>query len=132
MHYLYTDGGARGNPGPSAIGAFLFDQNTQLVDFSGKYLGESTNNVAEYSALLEGLSIAKKNGVSELTCYLDSELAVKQLNGAYKVKNEGIQVLFNKVKTEVATMTSVEFVHVPRAANKFADKLVNTVLDARN
>jgi len=130
MHYLYTDGGARGNPGPAASGAFLFDHNMQLLDFSGTYLRETTNNVAEYEALLEGLKMAHKNKVTEIRCHLDSELVVKQLNGEYKVKNDNMNRLYNRVKAEAEKFKQIEFAHIPRNKNKFADRMVNVILDA--
>lgn len=130
MHYLFSDGGARGNPGPTGIGALLFNDTHQLVDFLGMYLGDQTNNVGEYTALLEGLKMAAKNGVEELTCTLDSELVVKQINGEYKIKEPTLQRLAAQVKHEVGNFKSVTFKHTLRAGNKFADKMVNTVLDA--
>ncbi len=128
---LYTDGGSRGNPGHSAIGALLFDEKGMLLDFASEYIGIMTNNQAEYKALILGLEMATKNGVSELVCYLDSELVVKQLTGLYKIKDEGIKsasAIIGKLK---ADFKSVEFFHVMRERNKFADKLVNLILDAR-
>ncbi len=130
MYYLFTDGGARGNPGPAACAFFLFNDQ-ELVDFGGIYLGETTNNVAEYSALVNGLKSAIKNGIKELECRLDSELVVKQIGGQYKVKEPQMQKLNGQVCELMDQFTQVKFVHVPRAQNKFADKLVNTVLDAR-
>jgi ribonuclease HI len=132
MHYLYTDGGARGNPGPAASAFFLFTEDMQLVDCNGIYLGETTNNVAEYSGLIAGLKSAAKLGIKELECRLDSELVVKQIGGEYKVKEPQMQKLHAQVCTLMPEFTQVKFKHVPRAENKFADKLVNTVLDARS
>ncbi len=129
MFYLFTDGGARGNPGPAACGAFLFNDGKFLVDFAGKYVGETTNNIAEYEALLLGLGLAKKNNVTEITCHLDSELIVMQLNGAYQVKNQGLKPYHQKVLKEKESFKEIKFVHVLRARNKYADKMVNTVLD---
>lgn len=130
-YHLYTDGGSRGNPGDSAIGAFLFDCENMLFDFTGKYIGVGTNNHAEYTALIEGLGLAKKALVSEIFCYLDSELVVKQLNGKYSVKNVEILKLYKKVIAFKKEFKSIEFVHIERTKNKFADKLVNQILDAR-
>jgi ribonuclease HI len=126
---LFTDGGARGNPGAAAAGFFLFDEKFILVDFGGKYLGETTNNKAEYSALLEGLKLAKKHEVASVHVFMDSELIVKQLNGSYKVKDAEMKHLFDKVQKAIAEFESVQFTHVLRAKNRFADKMVNIVLD---
>lgn len=130
MHKLFTDGGARGNPGPSATGIFLFDKEDKLVTFTGTYLGEKTNNFAEYSALIEGLKLAKKEKVKEINCHLDSELVVKQLNGEYKVKNEDMQMLFKEVEKLKKDFENIKFTHVRRENNKFADRMVNIILDS--
>ncbi|MBD3280409.1 reverse transcriptase-like protein [Candidatus Dojkabacteria bacterium] len=129
---LFTDGGARGNPGPAGIGAILFDENDKLVWFDSEYIGESTNNEAEYKAILEGLTYFKKFFGSKkitLKCYLDSELIVKQLNGEYKVKNENLKMSYNEIQSLINDL-DLTFEHVYREKNKFADKLVNISLDA--
>ncbi len=134
MEYkLFTDGGARGNPGPAGIGALLFDSNDKLIWLEAKYINKSTNNIAEYKALLLGLNYIKDilNPQDNLVCYLDSELVVKQLNKEYKVKNDFLKILNNKV-LEVIKGFNVKFVHVRREKNKFADKLVNICLDSAN
>lgn len=132
IYHLYTDGGARGNPGPAATGAVLFDSENNLVEFDATYLGETTNNMAEYEALLLGLSIAIKNNVEELVCFLDSELIVMQVNGAYQVKNKALKEKYKKIKVLKESFKSIKFAHVRREKNKFADKLVNVVLDGRS
>lgn len=129
MHYLYTDGGSRGNPGPSAIAAFIFDHQNKLVDLTAKYTEIGTNNRAEYLALLNGLRLLKKNTIKEVTCLLDSELVVKQINGEYKVKDAEIQKMHLLIHEELKSFKSITFKHVPRAENHFADKLVNIILD---
>lgn len=130
MNYkLFTDGGARGNPGPAAIGAFLFDENDNLVDYIGKAIGFDSNNVAEYRGLIEGMKLANKNGVSSISCFLDSELVVKQLNKEYKVKDENLQKLFKEVNRLSNEIENISFEHVPREKNKFADRMVNIILD---
>jgi ribonuclease HI len=128
---LYTDGGSRGNPGHSAIGTLLFDEGGKLLDFAAEYIGIMTNNQAEYKALILGLELGIKHGVSEVVCYLDSELVVKQLNGLYKIKDEGIKTASAIIEKLKANYKTVEFFHVMREHNKFADKLVNLTLDAR-
>lgn len=132
MHTLHTDGGSRGNPGPAAIGYLLYDENMELVDSKGEFLGDKlTNNFAEYHALIAGLQLAIKHGVHELTCKLDSELVVKQVRGEYKVKHPDIKPLYLQVMELTHSFKSVKFVHVLREYNKAADKIVNEVLDAR-
>lgn len=129
MHYLFTDGGSRGNPGQSAVAAFIFDHQQNLVDFTAKYTDIGTNNRAEYLALLNGLRLLRKNSIKEVICKLDSELVVKQVNGEYKVKDSEIQKLHDLIKEELKDFKSISFKHVPRAENHFADKLVNIILD---
>jgi ribonuclease HI len=129
MTYLYTDGGARGNPGPGAIGVVLKNADGHTVVEIGKYLGICTNNEAEYHALIEGLKLAKEKGIEELTCYLDSELIVKQLKGQYKVKNDRLKVFFEKIKGLEKNFSEISYNHIPREKNTEADILVNKVLD---
>ncbi|MBI3956777.1 MAG: ribonuclease HI family protein [Candidatus Kerfeldbacteria bacterium] len=127
---LSTDGGARGNPGPAGIGGVLSDSTTgEPVDSFGKYLGERTNNQAEYEALLEGLTRAKALGAIQVDCKLDSQLVVEQLRGNYRVKDPDLAKLFVKVWNLVQTFSKVTFAHVPREQNKAADKLVNQAID---
>ena len=133
MHaILYTDGGSRGNPGHGAEGVVLLDTDGKLLAIDAAYSGDSvTNNQAEYMALLRGLKLAEKSGYKAIEVRMDSELVVKQLIGEYKVKNENMQPLYKKVMAVVGKFDSVEFSHIPRADNHIADKLVNTVLDAK-
>lgn len=127
---LFTDGGARGNPGPSAIGVVLKDLENATVTELGRYIGSATNNEAEYTALIEGLKLAISKNVLELECRLDSELVVKQMNGLYKVKNERLEKMYKEAKGLCQKFSNVTFVHIPRTKNKEADALVNKVLDA--
>src|SRR5260221_3191539 len=131
MHTLYTDGGSRGNPGDSAIGFFIFDEQMKLVDFGGKYLGIVTNNNAEYKALIEGLKLAIKNKIKKLKCVLDSELVVKQINGLYKISSPEIKIDASKVMDLRKEFDEISFNHVLRSETKFADKLVNIILDTK-
>jgi ribonuclease HI len=128
---IYTDGGARGNPGPAAGGILIFDENDKLLKINAKYYGKITNNQAEYEALLTALRMAQAMNAKNLECYLDSDLIVKQLTGVYKVKSPNIKSLKATVDKLVANFEKVEFLHVKREYNKFADKLVNIVLDAK-
>lgn len=125
---LHTDGGARGNPGPAGIGYVLKSGHTEFLHSA--YIGEATNNVAEYEALRQGLTHALDEGVTKLACYLDSELVVKQLKGQYRVKNEGLKPLYEKVVALASRFAEISFTHVRREKNKDADKLVNQAIDA--
>lgn len=128
MYILFTDGGSRGNPGNAACAYFLFE-NEKLIDFGGSFLGQNTNNYAEYHGLILGLKAAHKLGVDNIICKLDSELVVKQINGQYKISSDSIKDLAKKVNDEKKKFKTIELVHVPRAENKFADKMVNIILD---
>lgn len=127
---IRTDGGARGNPGPAAIGVVIEDESGKIIKKFGKYLGVATNNQAEYQALYDGLEIALSLGAVELACYLDSELVVKQMKLEYKVKNKDLALQFIKVWNLVQKFKKVSFNHVPRAKNSQADFLVNEALDS--
>ncbi len=124
---LHTDGGARGNPGPAGIGVVLEIGETKKL--FKKYIGEGTNNQAEYQALILGLEEAAKLLADEVDCYLDSELVVKQLKREYKVKNEGLAPLFIKVHNLSQSFKKVKYIHVFRESNVEADKLVNEAID---
>ena len=128
---IYTDGGARGNPGPAGIGIVL-KRGEETVEEFGAYIGDATNNQAEYSALLAGLERATKYTDTELHCILDSELVVRQLNGEYKVKSEQLKKLVHQVRSLEQRFKQVTYEHTLRAGNQRADALVNQALDARN
>jgi ribonuclease HI len=127
---LFADGGSRGNPGPAASGAVLFDESGAVLLEVGTYLGVATNNVAEWTGLLTGLEAALKLGVDDIAVRLDSELVVKQISGAYRVKNEGLIPLHAKAKVLLRKFARVDVQHVRRKMNAAADALVNQVLDA--
>jgi len=126
-----TDGGARGNPGPAAIGVVLEDEHGKVVKEFGRYIGETTNNQAEYQALLAALEAAQELGASEVRCYLDSLLVVKQLQQEYKVKDKGLAPLFIKAWNVSQSFSKISYHHVPREQNERADALVNQALDAQ-
>ena len=128
---IYTDGGARGNPGPAGIGAVIYNENKKVVKEISEYIGETTNNQAEYKACLRAMEEAKKLKALELDFYLDSELVVKQLKREYKVKNKELAPLFIKIYNLSQQFKKVSFTHVRREFNKEADRLVNEALDAR-
>ncbi|MFA6981523.1 MAG: ribonuclease HI family protein [Patescibacteria group bacterium] len=129
---LFTDGGARGNPGPAAAGVVLKDAKGNIVTELGMYLGTCTNNEAEYRALVYGLETAKRHGVSDISCFLDSELVVRQLNGQYKVKDANLRGFYTKVKELGLGFSSISYTHIFRSKNREADTVVNQVLDAEN
>ena len=129
---LYTDGGARGNPGPAAYAYVLEADDGTVLDARGEAIGIATNNVAEYSALVAGLRRAGEAGVSELDVVSDSELMVKQMRGEYRVKNRGLQGLFLEASRLARGLGGVTYRHVRREHNELADRLVNEALDAAN
>lgn len=128
---LYTDGGARGNPGPAGLGSVLFSEDGNLLGFDAAYGGRLTNNQAEYKALKLGIELALREQVTDLICYLDSELIVKQLSGEYKVKDAKMKKEKAEIDELLEEFDDVVFIHVLRENNKHADKLVNIVLDAK-
>jgi ribonuclease HI len=126
---LYTDGGARGNPGPAAFAFVLEADDGTVLDARGEAIGTATNNVAEYSALVAGLRRAVEAGVDELEVVSDSELLVKQMRGEYKVKNRALQDLFLDASRLARELEAVTYRHVRREHNELADRLVNEALD---
>ncbi len=126
---LFTDGGARGNPGHSACGVAIYDLNGNLIKINGKYCGVLTNNQAEYEALLTGLRMAHAMKANEIECYLDSDLIVKQIKGEFKIKNKIINEYVRKINTLLKNFHKVNFIHVARSENSIADKIVNIILD---
>ncbi|MFH1189317.1 MAG: ribonuclease HI family protein [Candidatus Omnitrophota bacterium] len=126
--YLYTDGGSRGNPGPSGIGVVIRDSKKKVKEIF-KYIGETTNNIAEYSALVSGLEEAAALKATDVVIHLDSELLVKQLNGEYKVKDANMKALFDTSIGLLKRFDSFEVRHIERSKNKEADKLVNKAIN---
>ena len=127
---LFTDGGARGNPGPAAYGFVLEADDGTVLAAQGERIGIATNNVAEYSALIAGLAKALELGLDELEVVSDSELMVKQMTGQYRVKNEALRELSLEAGRLARRLGSVEYTSVRREHNKLADQLVNEALDA--
>ncbi|MBM4402614.1 MAG: ribonuclease HI family protein, partial [Candidatus Cloacimonetes bacterium] len=139
---IYCDGGARGNPGPAACAAVIKNAKckisndkkckSQVLEKVSKYLGPIlTNNQAEYLAVIEGLKAAKKYQPDKVTVFMDSELAVEQLNLRYKLKNKGLKEPFDEVMTLKLSFPVVEFKYIPREENKEADRLVNKILNSK-
>ena len=131
---LHTDGGARGNPGPAAIGIVVElerDGKRELLEEVGETIGVATNNVAEYRALIRGLEAARRVGGTDVTCLLDSQLVVEQLSGRYRVKHPNVVSLHQQVQELARQFKRVTYTHIPRADNAEADRLVNAALDGR-
>lgn len=126
---LRTDGGSRGNPGPAGAG-FVIERDGEVICRGGRFLGSCTNNVAEYEALIWGLENVSALGFSEVTVYADSELLVKQINGQYRVKNEGLKPLFVRAKAVLKTFPKSRVAHVRREQNTEADAMANEAMDA--
>lgn len=131
---IYTDGGARGNPGPAGIGAVITDTDGNILKEISHYIGEQTNNYAEYEALIHALAVAremfgKKIHDMQISIYMDSELVVRQLTGVYKVKDPNLKLQFAKVAQLAGTLKHVSYNHVLRGKNAKADLLVNEAID---
>jgi ribonuclease HI len=127
---LFTDGGARGNPGPAAYGYVLEAEDGTVLAAHGEKIGIATNNVAEYSALIAGLEKALELGLDEIEVVSDSELMVKQMTGVYRVKNEALRELSLEAGRLARRLGDVDYTAVRREHNKLADQLVNDALDA--
>ena len=131
MIEAFCDGGARGNPGPAAFG-YVIKKDGQIIKSGNGYIGIATNNVAEYTAVIEALTWLESSYPKvNLTFYLDSELVVSQLSGIYKVKNSNIRDLVFKIRTLESNFGQVNYKHIPREKNKQADRLVNLALDGQ-
>jgi ribonuclease HI len=124
-----VDGGARGNPGPAAIGVVVRGPGEEVLEEVGETIGRATNNVAEYRALLRGIELAAAHGAEEVELIGDSELVVRQVEGRYKVKDATMKELHAEVKRALAGFESWSIRHVKRAQNADADRLVNAALD---
>ncbi|MDE2571716.1 MAG: ribonuclease HI family protein [bacterium] len=127
---IFSDGGSRGNPGPAAIGAVVSDEAGNVLHEVSERIGITTNNVAEYRALIEGLRAALELGFDAARVRMDSELIVKQLRGEYRVKHEGLRPLYEEARRLLDRFVERDLKHVPRAQNRAADALVNRALDA--
>jgi len=129
-YVLYSDGGSRGNPGPSAAGFVIMDSETgQVIEEGGVYLGITTNNQAEYHGLRLGVERAIEKGILTLECRLDSQLVVNQVNGNYHIKNQDLWPIYERVKSYTPQFEKILFVYIPREYNQRADALVNRLLD---
>jgi len=126
---IYSDGGARGNPGPGGAGVVFYNKNKKKIKELSKFLGIVTNNQAEYAGLILALQEAVKLGAKIVDIFLDSELVVKQLKGEYRVKNKELKKFYLKAINLINKIQSVNFFYLPRRDNKVADNLVNQVID---
>jgi ribonuclease HI len=126
---VYCDGGSRGNPGPSALGVVIKTTKGKIIEEIGEFLGEQTNNYAEYMAVVKAMEYIKEKGIKSAEFYLDSQLVVRQLNGEYKIKSDNIKHLNQRVN-QLRSDVDVSFEHVYRENNKEADAVVNQVLDS--
>lgn len=128
MLIIHTDGGSRGNPGKSGIGIVIEKENGEKEELY-RYIGVTTNNIAEYTALKTALLRAIELGEKNVSVHMDSELVVKQIKGEYKVRNEGLKPLYNEIMDIIKNFDSFEIKHVMRSENKEADKLANKAMD---
>jgi len=128
---IYTDGASRGNPGDASIGVIIYDLDGQTLKKDSEAIGIATNNVAEYKAVIRGLELAVELKATGVKVYADSQLLVRQISGEYRVKNEGLKPLYNKVKELAGSFENFAVFHIPREQNKEADKLANMALDNR-
>lgn len=126
---LHVDGGARGNPGPAGIGAVLAAPGGRVIETMASFIGNATNNIAEYQALIAGVEMALDRDIRQLAIFSDSELIVRQIQGSYRVKNEGLKPFYEQAKAALARLERYELKSIPREANHHADSLVNKALD---
>lgn len=126
---VFTDGAARGNPGPAGLGVVIEDDGGIRLRGLCRYIGTATNNVAEYLALIEGLSAVREWNPDQVDVHLDSLLVVEQMKGRYKVRHEALQPLHRRAQALVAELPRVTLTHVPREKNRGADALANRAID---
>lgn len=126
---IYSDGGSRGNPGPSAAAFVIMDDHQNIIDKGGEYLGITTNNQAEYHGVRLGLECAHKIGIKSIEFRIDSMLVVNQLKGIYKIKNRELWPINERILELIKEFSRVRFTHIPRELNQVADSLVNSLLD---
>ncbi len=125
---LFTDGASKGNPGLAGAGWMLINERDSILVKDSKFLGEATNNEAEYQALILGLNNALSCGVQEILVHMDSELLVRQINGLYRVKNSRLAVFFSQVRDLLSKFTKYDIIHIPREKNREADRMANEAI----
>lgn len=126
---IYTDGGSRGNPGPAAISFIIYDCNNKKLEQKSEFIGNNTNNYAEYLAILNALINVKEYCPDEVNVYTDSNLAYNQVNGFWKIKDEKLKDLILKIKKEISGLKNFKIFYIPREKNKETDNLVNIELN---
>ncbi|MDD2891499.1 MAG: ribonuclease HI family protein [Candidatus Gracilibacteria bacterium] len=127
---IYTDGGARFNPGPAGIGVFITDENGKPLERRHKYLGIATNNQAEYQGALHGIRRGIELGATEIELRMDSNLVIEQLSGNFKIKNPELKVIFGEIQDLLRNWNGkIEYIHIRREFNKEADRLSNVAMD---
>jgi len=129
---IYTDGASRGNPGPAGIGILIIDEKGSENKKISEYIGETTNNIAEYRALLRAVEECERRKINSVEFFSDSQLLVNQLNKAYKVTNEGLKPLYVKLMSRLMNFKNWSIKHIPREKNTIADSLANQALDKKN
>lgn len=128
---IYTDGGARGNPGPAGVGVVITDEQGKKIGEYSKYIGIATNNQAEYQGVVLALQKAKTLKAKKIDCYLDSQLVAEQLSRKFKIKDKNLGSLFVKIWNLSLDFEKINFYHIPRERNKEADRLVNKAINTR-
>lgn len=126
---LFTDGGARGNPGPAGIGVVLESAGGEVIEEVARGIGRATNNVAEYEGLIEGLRVALRHGVPDLAVFMDSTLVIQQMRGVFKVKHPGLKPLHATARKLATQFASISFQAIGRESNRHADRLSNRGMD---
>jgi len=126
---IYTDGGSRGNPGPAAISFIIYDPSNKKLEQKSEYIGNNTNNYAEYLAILKALINVKKYNPDGVNVYTDSNLAYNQINGFWKIKDEKLRDIILKIKKEISGLKNFKIFYIPREKNKESDNLVNIELN---
>ena len=131
MYTLYFDGASRSNPGPASYGGVIYDKNNNELATYKKYIGNHTNNVAEYLGCFHGIQACIQEGIKNVIIYGDSKLVIEQVSGRWKVKSDNIKPIYNEIKNVLDSkpFENIEFKHVKRNKNKRADQLANQALD---
>jgi len=130
--FIYVDGASNGNPGPAGIGLAIYNENKELIDKISECIGNATNNIAEYMAVIRALEYSLSQKIKNVTIFSDSELIVKQLNGEYLIKNKALKSLVFKIAKLSDKFTELKIIHVAREKNKLADKLATWATKKQN
>jgi len=128
---IWTDGGSRGNPGPSAGGYVIRDAKSRLIEMKGVYVGEATCNQAEYAGLIAALKAAHVLNATDVTVHADSKLIVCQVGGSWKVKNQGLFAMYDEARALANGFESFRIIHIPREQNALADEMANKAMDRK-